>query len=317
MNTATVVQNLPTARIVAGNNDRKRFAEEELRLLADSLAQEGLISAITVRPLADGERFELIAGERRFRASQLLHWEAIPAIVLDVDDRRAARLMLIENTVRVDLDPIEEAGAYRKNITEFGITLEELARDAHITVKRIKDRLALLRLNGDIQTLIKHGHMGLGYAMSMVDLDSNFQAQAMRYFQQNKPTLSGFRALCGQLLEHQAQGSMFDMDAFMVELVQVATSQGSVPQKPVHVDVQAMARKLPVLKKGANLQTSLEAYKRELAASADPDLQAASVVVDMLFQGLQRTGLMRQHAELAQLFSPVGNSGRMTIVRTD
>ncbi|WP_395144230.1 ParB/RepB/Spo0J family partition protein, partial [Armatimonas sp.] len=99
-----VVQ-LPITSIVAGSNDRTVFKPEALRGLADSIGQHGLLQPISVR--RSGSGFQLIAGERRFRAVQLLKWTKVPAFVLDASDEDAAALMLAENTARVDLDPMD------------------------------------------------------------------------------------------------------------------------------------------------------------------------------------------------------------------
>lgn len=112
------VQNLPYAQVQPGQNDRTVFRPEELEALAASIQADGLIQPITVRPTPGG-RFEIVAGERRYRAIGLLGWETVPAIVRDLTDEQASTIMLLENVHRVDIDPVDEARAYQSRIDRF------------------------------------------------------------------------------------------------------------------------------------------------------------------------------------------------------
>ncbi len=200
----TTIMDLDCTKIVAGNNDRKAFDAVALRELADSLEAHGLAQPITVRPI--GERYEIVAGERRFRASQLAGWTTIPAIVREMGDEEAAAIMLIENVQRVDLNAMDEAEAYQKRQAQFGWSVAEIAKHAKVPASRVRARLALLDLVPQVQTLVRGGSMPLGYAEVMVDLDANRQVLSMRYFSQAKrPTIAEFRAVCGELLAAQSQ----------------------------------------------------------------------------------------------------------------
>jgi hypothetical protein len=120
------VPTVEAALIVPGDNDRQAFEPVALQELADSIAAHGLAQPITVRPIAGG-LYQIVAGERRFRAMQLLGWERVPALVRDLDDRQASAIMLVENLNRVDLNPIDEARAYSKRMTEFSWAVSDIA----------------------------------------------------------------------------------------------------------------------------------------------------------------------------------------------
>jgi ParB family transcriptional regulator, chromosome partitioning protein len=152
---APAIQAIALAEIHVANNDRKHFDAKSIEDLAGSIKAHGLAQPITVRRIADG--FELVAGERRFRAHQLLGVATIDAIVRDLSDEGAAGIMLVENTGRVDLSPIEEANAYRRRIDEFGSTPAEVATAAGVSSIRVKYRLDLLNLRPEIQHQVHNG----------------------------------------------------------------------------------------------------------------------------------------------------------------
>jgi ParB/RepB/Spo0J family partition protein len=218
------VQQIEMSRIRPGQNDRTVFKATDLEELAASIKQDGLIQPITVRPVETD--YQIVAGERRFRAVQLLGWPTIAALVTPMDDRQASRVMLLENLQRTDLDPIDEATAYQKRIESFGLTVSTLAEWASVSDSKIRGRLGLLKLIPEVQHLVRYGNMPLVYAAEMVALDKNFQLIAMRYFGQVKrPTLAEFRALCSDLLQKQTQVSMWDMSEFMSQPIeQIAAS---------------------------------------------------------------------------------------------
>lgn len=142
MMTMTEVQMVPVALIAPGDNDREEFAETALRELADSIAQHGLAQPITVRPSDGG--YQIVAGERRWRAVRLLGWKAIPALVRELSDETASAIMLLENIQRAELNPIEEARAYRKRMMQFGWNAAQTARAANVPEERVRMRLMLL-----------------------------------------------------------------------------------------------------------------------------------------------------------------------------
>lgn len=208
---------IDVSSIVPGNNDRKTFKADRLQELANSISEHGLIQPITVRQLdvnVSPPLYQIVAGERRLRAVELLGWEEIPAHIADLTDEEASAVMLAENVAREDLDPIEEARAYQERIGRFGWSISEIARRAGVSAVRVRFRLKLLSLRTEIQDLIKSNNLPIGYAQILSDaqLDSNFQQIAMRHFNDNtKPTPAWFRRVCGELADKQNQAHLFDL----------------------------------------------------------------------------------------------------------
>lgn len=220
-----VVDLVPTAEIVAGNNDRTEFEPTALAELASSMAEHGLAQPITVRPIAprlvDGRTvsYEIVAGERRYRAACLNGWETIPALVRPMDDRQAQRIMTLENLHRVDLNPMDEAGAYQKWVT-LGASVEEIARETNKKPAHIRKMLSLLELCADVQHLVKTGQLPAAYAFAMAELNEWSQSQAVKALGNcsRMPTLADWRKVCGELLASQQQTAMFDLDALTATL---------------------------------------------------------------------------------------------------
>lgn len=281
----TEVQMVPVALIAPGDNDREEFAATALRELADSIAQHGLAQPITVRPRERG--YQIVAGERRWRAVQLLGWKAIPALVRVLDDEAASAIMLLENIQRAELNPIEEARAYRKRMLQFGWDAEQTARAANVPAERVRLRLMLLEIVPEAQQLIRDGQLGVKYAYVMRDLEANRQRLALRYLNQvDTPRLREFRELCARLLAEQAQAALFDLATFMTG-VQAArdaeAAQRSERQIPVDPD-------LPGVRKAHTTGQALERYIRDLL---DGGLDDAARVVGTVYQGLLAHGLVK------------------------
>lgn len=199
--------------IIPGSNDRKTFNEIELTTLSENIASHGLLQPITVRTVDGSELYEIVAGERRYRAVSKLGWSTIPAMVADLTGEEASALMLAENTARVNLDPIEEAQAYNARINGFGWSVEECAKNAGVSRMHVQFRLKLLALRADIQHLVKFGNMPLGYAQIMADADlsSNRQMIALLLLQKNpSPTPAWFRQETARLYAEQSQEIMFN-----------------------------------------------------------------------------------------------------------
>ena len=146
---------------------RREFAESELQELQLSLQTSGLLQPVAVRPRKDG-RFELIAGERRFRAASRLGWTTIPAVVRDVTDEQLLSLALVENLQREDLNPIEEAEGYRQLINEFGLAHQQVAQAVGKDRSTITNALRLLALPDDVQRLVRDGSLTLGHARALL-----------------------------------------------------------------------------------------------------------------------------------------------------
>lgn len=148
---------------------RKNFDKDALATLADSIAANGLIQPIAVRATPSG-LYEIIAGERRWRASKLAGLTEVPVIILDSDDKKTAELSLIENIQREDLNPIEEAMAYRSLMTEFGLTQEQVADKVGISRAAVANKLRLLELPSDASKMLADGELSEGHFRALLGL---------------------------------------------------------------------------------------------------------------------------------------------------
>ena len=159
---------------------RSRFDDEALQELADSIAQYGLIQPITVRR-REGGFYQIIAGERRWRASRMAGLVEVPVRVIDADDRRVAELALVENLQREDLNPIEEALGYKSLIEEYGLTQEEASKSVGRSRPAITNAMRLLSLSKDVLPLVEDGTLSAGHARALLPIsDPNEQLKAAR-----------------------------------------------------------------------------------------------------------------------------------------
>lgn len=147
---------------------RKEFSPDELADLEASIRANGLLQPITVRPSANG--FELIAGERRFRAMQRIGWTEVPAIVKEIDDRALLTLALVENLQRADLNPIEEAEGYQQLISQFSLTQQEIADVVGKDRSTIANTLRLRALPTIVRTMVGAGELTIGHARALLAL---------------------------------------------------------------------------------------------------------------------------------------------------
>lgn len=206
------VVDLPIAEIVAGDNDRTQFDADGLQELADSIKANGLAQPITVRWVGERETFVIVAGERRFRAHKLIGAPTVRALIADMTDAEASAVMLAENTGRRDLDPVDEARAYRARMDRYQWDAKTVAEKAGVSVQRVHNRLTLLSLRDDLLHLVRSGNLSIGYAQVIAEseLDKNRQLIAVRKYQEcPSPSLPWFRKVCGELSAQQAQGDMF------------------------------------------------------------------------------------------------------------
>ncbi|MEW6770638.1 MAG: ParB/RepB/Spo0J family partition protein [Bacillota bacterium] len=147
---------------------RETWDEEGIKELAESIAEHGLLQPVVVRPLGDG--YELVAGERRWRACRLLGWESIPALVREYDEVGTATALLVENLQRENLNPLEEALAYRRLIEEFGLSQEEVARRVGKSRAAVANGLRLLHLPPGVLRLLKTGELTAGHARALLSI---------------------------------------------------------------------------------------------------------------------------------------------------
>ena len=149
---------------------RREFEIEALSELADSISRNGLIQPIIVRPGANEGYFTIIAGERRWRASKMAGLIEIPVIIMDIDDKKSAELALIENIQREDLNPIEEAKAYRLLINEYDLTQSEVAEQVGKSRVTVTNALRILELPEEILTMISSGSLTTGHGRAILGL---------------------------------------------------------------------------------------------------------------------------------------------------
>ena len=159
---------------------REYFDQQALQELADSIAQYGLIQPITVRKLETGY-YQIIAGERRWRASRLAGLKEVPVRVIEADDRRTAELALVENLQREDLNPIEEAKGYKTLIDEFGLTQEETAKSVGRSRPSITNALRLLSLSPKVLEMVEKNELSAGHARALIPIsDDKIQLDAAK-----------------------------------------------------------------------------------------------------------------------------------------
>ena len=155
---------------------RQDFDEEELQALADSIAVHGVIQPLTVRELPSGY-YQIIAGERRWRAARLANLSDVPAVVMEADDKKAMELALIENLQRQDLNPVEEALGYQSLIEEYGMTQEEAARQVGKSRPAVANALRLLGLCPEVLEQLRCGALSAGHARAIISLKSEKKQQ--------------------------------------------------------------------------------------------------------------------------------------------
>jgi ParB family chromosome partitioning protein len=184
--------NLPLTQVHPDpNNPRKEFDPGELQELADSIREIGLEQPITVRP--DGDRYILIAGERRYRAHLLLEAETIQAIIRDVSAEEAGLRQVVENLQRADLNPMDEARGFRSAMERFQLNQSELAAKLGIQRTRVNKALNLLKTAPAVQQALSNGHIKAGHADALVTLPHDQQAAAVEQIKTRKLSVADTR----------------------------------------------------------------------------------------------------------------------------
>jgi len=198
--------NLPISQVEPGmKQPRKRFDEEALSDLADSIRTHGIIQPLAVRRLASGY-YQIIAGERRWRAAKQAGLAEVPAIVIDADDRKVMELGLIENLQREDLNPIEEAAGYRTLMEEYGLTQEETAHRVGKSRPAVANALRLLALPKEIGRLLEDGILSAGHARALLPLPAALQKKAVQQVLDQGLSVRQVEALVKKLLAPQDAG---------------------------------------------------------------------------------------------------------------
>jgi len=158
---------------------RTDMHEQALEDLANSIKQQGVMQPIVIRPI-DDDRYEIIAGERRWRASQLAGLDSIPAIIKPVSDESAIAMALIENIQRENLNPIEEATALKRLQDEFELTQQEVADAVGKSRASVTNLIRLIGLSPDVRRMLEHGDLEMGHARAMLSLSDSQQTEAAR-----------------------------------------------------------------------------------------------------------------------------------------
>ena len=156
---------------------RRNFDEDRLRELADSISAQGMVQPIVVRPVADN-RYEIVAGERRWRAAQMAGLADVPVVVRDVDDQSAMAMALIENIQRDDLNPLEEATALHRLLNEFELTHQQVAQAVGKSRTTVTNLIRLLELNTEVKDLLDQGAIEMGHARALLALSGRAQTEA-------------------------------------------------------------------------------------------------------------------------------------------
>lgn len=155
-----------------GDQPRKNFDENALQVLADSIREHGVIQPIVLREIGDfSENYEIIAGERRWRAARMAGLDEIPAVIMTGDELKVAEVALIENVQRKDLNPIEEAMAYKALIERFGLKQEEVAQQAGKSRSAVANMLRLLELPDEVLELVQDEKLSMGHARALLGLE--------------------------------------------------------------------------------------------------------------------------------------------------
>ena len=169
---------LPISQVEScSSQPRKAFDPVALAELADSIREHGIIQPLTVRKLSSGY-YQIIAGERRWRAARMAGLQEVPVIVIEADDRKAAELAMIENLQREDLNPMEEAAGFQSLIDNYHLTQEEAARRVGKSRSAVTNSLRLLGLTPSVRTLVEEGKLSAGHARALLPLSPALQENA-------------------------------------------------------------------------------------------------------------------------------------------
>lgn len=180
------IRTVPTARIAANPfQPRREFSPEQLEELVASIRENGLLQPLVVRPRTEGTpegaEWELVAGERRWRAVRRLEWTEVPVVIKEIDDRSMLVLAIVENVQRAELTPLEEAAGYQQLVDEFGFTQAEVAASVGKDRSTVANLLRLLQLPASVQSLVSRGELSMGHARALLGLgDERLMADLAR-----------------------------------------------------------------------------------------------------------------------------------------
>lgn len=227
---------------------RKQFDDGALADLAASIAQHGVIQPLLVRPLPDGG-YQLVAGERRWRAARMAGLTEVPVVIREMTDRQTAELALIENLQRQDLNPMEEAYGYRTLMEQYGLTQEEAAKAVNKSRPAVANALRLLNLPGELAALVQHGALSAGHARALLSFETpQEQMQAAKLAMDKDLSVRALEKLAKEArAEHKPRSSAGERRNSLFDEVELALTEN-------------LGRKVRVVGKGENGVLQIEFY---------------------------------------------------------
>jgi ParB family chromosome partitioning protein len=214
------LQKLPIEFLHPGKyQPRKDMSEEALEELASSIRAQGVIQPIVVRPIAQ-DNYEIIAGERRWRAAQIAKLDVVPCLIKEVPDEAAVAIALIENIQREDLNAMEEAVALERLLNEFELTHQQVADAVGKSRTTVTNLLRLNNLNDDVKRLLEHGDIEMGHARCLLALDGEDQSATARIVVAKALTVRETEKLVRSVLEPKPEAQPKEKDPDVVQLEQ-------------------------------------------------------------------------------------------------
>ncbi|MBZ5487441.1 ParB/RepB/Spo0J family partition protein [Halomonas aquamarina] len=230
------LERLPLGQLARGKyQPRRDIQPEALEELADSIRAQGVMQPIVVRAVGE-ERYEIIAGERRWRAAQLAELDVIPAVIREVSDEVALALALIENIQRENLNAIEEALALKRLGDEFELTQQQIADAVGKSRTQVANLLRLLALDGEVQTLLERGDLDMGHARALLSLSSAQQRQVAHEVVNGDLTVRATEALVKKVQAGQSTAKAPSRSSKPADVSRLETQLGELLGAPVSID---------------------------------------------------------------------------------
>lgn len=230
------LERLPLGQLSRGKyQPRRDIQPEALEELADSIRAQGVMQPIVVRPVGE-DRYEIIAGERRWRAAQLAELDVIPAVIREVSDEVALALAIIENIQRENLNAIEEALALKRLGEEFELTQQQIADAVGKSRTQVANLLRLLALDPEVQTLLERGDLDMGHARALLSLNSVKQRQVAHEVVNNDLTVRATEALVKRAQADNAPAQIPSRKPKAVDVARLETQLGELLGAPVSID---------------------------------------------------------------------------------
>ena len=235
---------LPISQVEPGlNQPRKRFDPEALAELADSIREHGIIQPLTVRRLSSGY-YQIIAGERRWRAAKQAGLDEVPAVIIEADDRKVMEIGLIENLQREDLNPAEEARGYQVLMNEYGMTQDQVAQRMGKSRPAVTNALRLLNLPEDVLTLVEEGRLSAGHARALLGAPTPaLQRQGARAVLDKGLSVRQTEALV-KALQKEKKPKVRSEDMLAIYLADLEKNLGSQLGRKVHIQHRGKKGKL-------------------------------------------------------------------------